>query len=300
MKRGTIVFIVIGVIATILIPFLINWLVASNAPTWLSPIAGSSDTEVAWIGFWANYIGSIIATCVAFIVLYKTLRQNELENQLNRKDAHSENMENSERQVKQLSYEVARQHLSEIRNTLVDCFMAMEQEKSNDLFWVLKKEDIFDLDLDEQRNSIAKVVDDENRAFYKLELLYPKSGRNEEVNRIMNDIRRYSVESHMCLSDLLWLAQFYTDSSIDLTNQAEIGDMVQERKAKKPRSRLSKESYYTVDEFIITNSLFDFSFNKDKILTAWQTGRDIVNTLLLDSLNELNEYQTKAVESILN
>lgn len=194
-KSRKVIAVLIGALAIILVPFLINWLVASSAPKWLTPIAGSSETEVAWIGFWANYIGSIFATSVAFIVLYKTLKQNELENIRNRKDAHHENIVTSERQVKQLSYEVARQHLSDIRNTLVDCFMATGQEKSNDLFWALLiTDDSFDLE--RQRDSIAKVVDDENRAFYKLELLYPKSGRNEEVDRILHDIHRYSVESH--------------------------------------------------------------------------------------------------------
>lgn len=99
---------------------------------------------------------------------------------------------------------------------------------------------------------------------------------------------------------MLWLAQLYTDSSIDLANQVEISGIVQDYKAKKRRPRISKEGYYTVDEYIIDNKLYDFSFHKENVLRAWQSGRDIVNKLLLDSLNELNECQTKVVEDILN
>lgn len=297
--RTKVILIVCAIVAIVLIPFLINWLVASDSPKWLLPIAGSGTAEAAWMGFWANYIGSIFAACVAFVVLYKTLKQNEIENIKNRNDAHAENVAIAKNQERQLRYEVARQHLFDVRNTLVDCYMALEQEKTNDLFWSLRQDEI-EIDLLAQRNSIAEIVDDENRAYYKLELLFPKPERNDKVVRIMTDIRKYSVESHMCLSDLVWLAQYYSDPELDLTNQAEIDDSVHKRGENQIKfNRLQKEGYKTIDKIIIENKWFDFEVEKDSILNAWQSARNKVNGYLLSSLNELNEYQTARVEGII-
>lgn len=292
--------IVVGVVTIIFIPFLINWLVPLCAPNWLSPIAGSSETEGAWMNFWSNYIGSIFATCVAFFVLYKTLKQNEKENIQNRNDTHAENVANSREQLRQLRYEVAKQHLSDTRDTLVDCFMALEQERTNDLLWELQQEEPFLINLLAQRESISKVVDDENRAFYKLELLFPKSTRSDGVDRIMTDIRRYSIESHLCLSDLVWLAQFYTSSDINLSDLSVVSDAVFAHSVKpQQHSRLTKEGYSTIDKIILEKKWFDFQLYKEQILNAWQSERNKVNQLLLNSLNELNEFQTQIVESII-
>lgn len=295
--RCILLSVALAVFVIVIVPYLINWLVHLSSPKWLS-ISGTTETESVWIGFWASYIGSILAACVAFIVLYKTLKQNERENILNRNDAHSENLSNSQRQLELLSYEVSRQHLSDIRNTLVDCFMALEQEKTNDLLWHLKQENTYQIDLSTERDSISKVVDDENRAYYKLELLIPQSSRDDEVDRIMRDIRAYSIESHMCLSDLVWLAQLYSNPSLDLSNQAEISDSVSEL-YNRNRSRLNKEGYNTIDRIIVDNKWYDFQYNKDAILKEWQRGRSEVNRYLLNSLIEMNEHQTQKAESII-
>ena len=299
-KKNIGLFIGLGIVL-LAIPLLINWLVSLHTPRWMAPIAGSSNPEIAWIGFWSNYIGSIFAALVAFYVLYKTLKQNEKENITNRKEAHSENLANSQRQLMQLKYEVAKQNLSELRNTLVDCFLSMEQDRTNNLLWELQAEDSTGKDVIELRQDLSVVVDDENRAFYKLELLFPRFIRNAEIDGLLTDIRRYSVESHMCLFDLGWLYQLYSDSSIDLSNRVDVETLFYQRsKNHSQQNRLIKDGYQTIVQIVINNKWFDLITYKTDILDAWRKGRDMVNSFMLSSLNALNENQTRYVESIIH
>ena len=52
--------------------------------------------EIAWLSFWGGYLGAIISTAAAFIILYIQRKDNESENEKNRVDNEVQNKQNRE------------------------------------------------------------------------------------------------------------------------------------------------------------------------------------------------------------
>ncbi len=69
----------IGLIVIVIIPFIVNAIVL--IPNSYIPVAGN---QIAWIGFFACYFGSIITAVISFVILYKTIIFNQKENERNR------------------------------------------------------------------------------------------------------------------------------------------------------------------------------------------------------------------------
>jgi len=67
-------------IVFIIIPLIVNVIVLF--PNNIIPVAGN---QVAWIGFFACYFGSVISAFISFAILFKTIQFNQLENERNRK-----------------------------------------------------------------------------------------------------------------------------------------------------------------------------------------------------------------------
>lgn len=286
MKLKTIILIIL---ALIIIPILINYLVAYKAPSWIN-IAGGNQIESTWVGFWASFGGSVLGAIVTVIVLSKTLEQNDK----NREEAHRDSVDNSKRQIRQMKYEVSRQNLSVIRNSLVDCYLASIQEKTSRLFLDMKLHDT-PVDLEEHRQAMADVVDDLNRAYYRLKILFPDSYSDNETKVSLDNIKMYADESHAYLFDLVAFSWLLYEYDGDLSNLAKVEEEVlRQKKASKVELGVS------VWDNIINNSWFDVLYYKTKILDSWNRGRDAVNTSLCNELINLNSRQTDLVERILS
>ena len=83
--------------------------------------------EIAWLSFWGGYLGAIISTAAAFIILYIQRKDNESENEKNRVDNEVQNKQNREENEKlnranrQLQLNIMKYHqqyhwLDEFRN----------------------------------------------------------------------------------------------------------------------------------------------------------------------------------------
>ena len=72
--------------------------------------------EIAWLSFWGGYLGAIISTAAAFIILYIQREDNEAENEKNRSDNKAQNElnrienENSNRANRQLQLNIMKYH----------------------------------------------------------------------------------------------------------------------------------------------------------------------------------------------
>ncbi len=72
--------------------------------------------EIAWLSFWGGYLGAIISTAAAFIILYIQREDNEAENEKNRTDNKAQNElnrienENSNRANRQLQLNIMKYH----------------------------------------------------------------------------------------------------------------------------------------------------------------------------------------------
>lgn len=78
MKKGTLIFIILGIL---IIPIIINYVLLIPIP-FNFPIIGSN---VDWLSFWGTYIGGILGAFASFIILYLTLRHNRNEAEIERK-----------------------------------------------------------------------------------------------------------------------------------------------------------------------------------------------------------------------
>ena len=47
--------------------------------------------EIVWLSFWGGYLGAIISTATAFIILYIQQKENKSENKKNRTDNETQN-----------------------------------------------------------------------------------------------------------------------------------------------------------------------------------------------------------------
>lgn len=109
MKKGTFIFIILGIL---IIPIIINYVLLIPIP-FNFPIIGSN---VDWLSFWGTYIGGIIGASVSFLILYLTLLHNKKEAEIERKS----------NQLLQLKRDLA-ERLSDIN------FMPLYIDTSNDI-----------------------------------------------------------------------------------------------------------------------------------------------------------------------
>ena len=50
--------------------------------------------EIVWLSFWGGYLGAIISTATAFVILYIQRKDNESENEKNRVNNEVQNQQN--------------------------------------------------------------------------------------------------------------------------------------------------------------------------------------------------------------
>ncbi|MBR6656283.1 MAG: hypothetical protein IKL20_06760 [Alistipes sp.] len=72
----------------LLMPIALNFILLTPSFT---AIVGD---EIAWLSFWGGYLGAIISTTAAFIILYIQRKDNESENEKNRADNETQNKQN--------------------------------------------------------------------------------------------------------------------------------------------------------------------------------------------------------------
>lgn len=68
-------------LVAILLPFGLYWVI--KQPCGFTDIGGD-DASKEWLSFWSNYLGALISSIAAFIILGVTYNQNRKENRLNR------------------------------------------------------------------------------------------------------------------------------------------------------------------------------------------------------------------------
>lgn len=68
-------------LVVILLPFGLYWVI--KQPCGFTDIGGD-DAPKEWLSFWSNYLGALISSIAAFIILGVTYNQNRKENRLNR------------------------------------------------------------------------------------------------------------------------------------------------------------------------------------------------------------------------
>ena len=105
----------------LLMPIALNFILLTPSFT---AIVGD---EIAWLSFWGGYLGAIISTTAAFIILYiqrkdneseneKNRTNNEMQNELNRIENEKLNRVNRQLQLNIMKYHQQCHWLDEFRN----------------------------------------------------------------------------------------------------------------------------------------------------------------------------------------
>ena len=167
--------------------------------------------EIAWLSFWGGYLGAIISTAAAFIILYIQRKDNESENEKNRVDNEAQNKQNREENEKlnranrQLQLNIMKYHqqyhwLDEFRNASLKYSQALNNNNLvliSNMMWE-HPQDAF--------NIVKQLFDDLDT--YHAKFAFTRK-QNEESATLAQYIRE-KVELYRCsLNDLQWIVLYF-------------------------------------------------------------------------------------------
>ncbi len=110
------------IVAIVIAPMLINVILCCTNPLpWNIPIAGNAGD---WVGFWGNYIGTIISALIALYVLYHTI---------------TENAKIRETQVKTIKYTQQQTWLDNLRQQVISNYNMLDMQSMSTALYKLQK-----------------------------------------------------------------------------------------------------------------------------------------------------------------
>ncbi|MBQ3623782.1 MAG: hypothetical protein IJA04_08805 [Bacteroidaceae bacterium] len=167
--------------------------------------------EIAWLSFWGGYLGAIISTAAAFIILYIQRKDNESENEKNRVDNEVQNKQNREENEKlnranrQLQLNIMKYHqqyywLDEFRNASLKYSQALNNNNLvliSNMMWE-HPQDAF--------NIVKQLFDDLDT--YHAKFAFTRK-QNEESATLAQYIREKAELYRCSLNDLQWVVLYF-------------------------------------------------------------------------------------------
>ena len=273
------------------IPLLINLIITKSLIPFGHNWAGATELERVWLYFWASYFGCVFTSVVTFVVLYLTIRQNNIQNAKNRKEAHKENLQIQEVQDKRFQYELSLNHISEIRSTAVLMYHSFINSKVDTMYTRILLDKIDDIDVKEIQTLMMSVFDESNKAYIEMQMLLSYSGdRDAEVDKLMDLVKKVSDESYYFICDLFWVFVMSRTLSDDKTNlQAEVYKYSSENS-----KRIVMPEQKHIWDIIIEKKMFNIPKNRFNIVMAWHDEWKKINDTYLVALRGLvNHYYQK-------
>lgn len=189
----------------LLMPIALNFILLT--PSFIA-IVGD---EIAWLSFWGGYLGAIISTAAAFIILYIQRKDNESENEKNRVDNEVQNKQNRveneklNRANRQLQLNIMKYHqqyhwLDEFRNASLKYSQALNNNNLvliSNMMWE-HPQDAF--------NIVKQLFDDLDT--YHAKFAFTRK-QNEESATLAQYIREKSELYRCSLNDLQWIVLYF-------------------------------------------------------------------------------------------
>lgn len=291
------VIIILGVIVIIAIPFVINWLVPLNTPKWLLPVAGGVDEQNAWMGFWASYLGSIISACVAFFVLYITIRSNKEENKANRLVSQQQHKSLLDSQQVQLSYQLGKQDINTLRGICTDCYIAVSGPKTEQIYKYLLLGAEYLTGLENQ----IEVEERINTAYYKLTSFFPdKKDQDKYELESLENIDKLAREVFACTSDMYFLCNLYQQSEFPLTELNRVFDSIISYSDRRPSKFKPNADYKFLWEIVKENNWEDVHHFREQLIKKCLEYKKTVDSMLSHELLKLITYEERKNEEKRN
>lgn len=273
------------------IPFVANLIVLNNYSPFGMDLAGGTELERAWLNFWASYFGCVFSSVITFVVLYLTLRQNDIQNAKNRDDAHQENILLRDVQNKRFQYELSLKHVSEIRSIAVMMYHSLVNSKVDTIYTRILLDKIDEINVKEMQSLLLSVLDEVNKSYIEMQMLLAYAGeRDSEVDKIMDLVKVVSDGAYDAVRDLIWILLLCSSKKNDLTTyRAEVFKYAAENS-----KRFKVPNQKHIWEIIIDRNLFCLSESRFEIVMAWNDEwAKICDTYLVALRGLVNHFYKK-------
>lgn len=134
-------YIIGGLLLMILAPVIINKVLLMPI---ISDIVGDNTD---WLSFWGSYLGAIISSTIAFIILL-----------VQREDNHKENEQNRELQINAIKYQQQRQWLDNLSKAMIDNIMMYNPNYLSDIMNLMYQKQGFKLIHDQIRDLLNQLI----------------------------------------------------------------------------------------------------------------------------------------------
>ena len=258
--------------------------------------------EIAWLSFWGGYLGAIISTAAAFIILYIQREDNEAENEKNRTDNKAQNElnrienENSNRANRQLQLNIMKYHqqshwLDNFRNASLKYSQALNNNNIvliSNMMWE-HPQDAF--------NILKQLFDDLDT--YHAKFAFTRK-QNEESATLAQYIREKAELYRCSLNDLQWIVlyfkaqapqfryksnfiqylQSYTDKRANTEHILQLAKMQTEQVISGNNHKYFNDIFHTIN-----TSVDGFAYDvQSKLYEYIKQEQEVINNLLTENI----------------
>lgn len=260
----------------ILVPWVINYIMIQPR------ICEITGNDTSWLSFWGGYIGSIISSSIALLILWQQLKQN-----------HQENDDNRKLQLNNIKYQQKNQWLNLLRSKLADYYYSF---CFHDLTFLEVK--IYEKgNRNDIRNEIKVMYDRMSNAYFSVGIFFPENIDSEE-KKMLSEIKKITERFHATLSDLDW----YILTFANLSGSFELNKGFCKNKTEEyERFVKSDLSHDRIWNFIKENgyNIFD---KQNEIVSTYLDA--VFNVLNPDNVQEdianLIDYEQNKIDKILS
>lgn len=179
--------ITIGFVIVLLIPVILNYVLLIPLK---APIIGD---ELGWLAFWGCYLGAIISSAIAFVILY-----------IQRKDNHQENNNNRQLQLNVLMYQLQCQWLAEIRKAMADYVNIYRENELKELINLMKF-----CNIDIVLPKIKKLYDDLTKMDSMIAMIMAENAQRGNKHTYKGSFSENQKKLSVMISDLQFLAMMF-------------------------------------------------------------------------------------------
>lgn len=267
----------ICIICIVIIPILINILILK--PRLFETVGTSTD----WLSFWGGYIGAIISTCTAFLILYIQRRDNKKDNEYNRKSNETQNDNNRKLQLNIMKYHQQSSWLENFINTTLELYNAFNH---NDIIMITN---IILNHPNEAFNMMKPLFDRIDSKYAKFSFIRKQ---DDQANKLANDIYQVYVSYRQALNDLQWIA-LYLKGSIEpnLINKTHFINYIQNQ------ASINKNASHFTQRLYQSNGCgYDYFNNMLRIINAESSTFEGV---VRDKMYEYIRQEQQRIDNIL-
>ena len=265
-------------IIMLVLPVGINYILLKTTPFSI-PIVGE-DTD--WLSFWGGYLGAIISTGAAFIILYIQRKDNERQNAYNR----SQNKSNRQLQLNILQYQQEYQWYKELKVSCIDYYNAFDQNDIINLCNLINEKK--SVSLSEASKLLESLIDKNNKVTFQLEFQFSKNKDEEEI-RLLKKLEGYNLVYMALIYDAQYIIrQFKKNDEV-----YSLYDRIDEYKKRNTIPQITTNRIVT----ILEQSVY---YSQTEILNKLFAARkNFSPQLIKETLSELIKYEEEKINKII-